>query len=212
MEPFPFMRKILAVSALPTAIFLVLLAGCSSSPEPKPVDKPAPEPVTGLHALAQMFTSARRWAPDVLILKETSLQVGKLKPVPGKAAAWQAIFVSPSLGQSRAYMYSVVDVGTSVREGIFPESPVPFHASTQSAQAFSIQAAKKDTDEVYETALTKAKDYGAKNPNLPINFLLELNNRSPAPAWRVIWGDSASHSGFSVLIDSATGNFIEVLH
>jgi hypothetical protein len=207
MEPFPSMRKILAASAL-----LILLTGCSSGPAPKPVEKPAPEPVTGLHALAQMFTSARRWSPDILILKVTSLQVGTLKPIPGKATAWQAIFVSPSLGQSRAYMYSVMDVGTSVREGIFPESPVPFNASTQSAQAFSIQAAKKDTDEVYETALPKAKDYSAKNPNLPINFLLELNNRSPAPAWRVIWGDSASHSGFSVLIDSATGTFIEVLH
>jgi hypothetical protein len=202
------MRNLVAAPVLMT----LLLAGCSSGPAPKPVEKAAPEPVTGLHALAQMYTSARRWAPDILILKVVSLHVGNLKPLQGKAPAWQAVFVAPSLGQSRSYMYSVIDVGTGVREGIFPDSPVPYSAHSQTAQAFGIQAAKKDTDEIFDTALSHGKDYNAKNPGVPINYLLELNNRSPSPAWRVIWGESASHSGFSVLIDSATGAFIQVLH
>jgi hypothetical protein len=199
-------------SGATTALLTLLLAGCSPPAPTKPVEKAPPEPVTGLHALAQMFSIARTWSPDVLILRVSSLQVGNLKPQPGKAPAWQAVFVSPSLGQSRSYMYSVVDVGTSVREGLFPEPPVPFSAKTQSAQAFGIQAAKKDTDEVFETALQHAKAYNEKNPGIAINYLLELNNRSPSAVWRVIWGESASHSGFSVLVDAATGAFIQVLH
>jgi hypothetical protein len=198
--------------AVPPALLIVLLTGCSTAPPPKPAEKPVPEPVTGLHALAQMFTSARTWAPDVQIMKMGSLQVGNLKPQPGKATAWQAVFVSQTLGQSRSYMYSVVDVGTTVREGIFPDAPTAYSARGHSAQPFSIQAAKKDTDEIYQTALQHSKDYTAKNPNLPINFLLELNNRAPGAAWRVFWGESASNSGFSVLVDASTGAFIEVLH
>lgn len=202
------MRTTLAAPLLLTMLF----TGCSTGPAPKPAEKAAPEPVTGLHALAQMFSSARTWSPDAQVLRVVSLQVGTLKPQPGKAAAWQAVFFSPTLAQSRSYIYSVMDVGTSIREGIFPDPPAPFSARNQTAQPFTIQAAKKDTDEIYGTALEHAKDYAAKNPGMEINFQMELNNRSPSVAWRVIWGESASHSSYSVLVDAATGAFIEVLH
>lgn len=202
------MRTTLAASFL----LILLSTGCSTGPAPKPIEKAPPEPVTGLHALAQMFTSARVWSPDAQILRVVSLQVGTLKPQIGKAPAWQAVFFSPTLAQSRSYVYSVMDVGTSIREGIFPDPAVPFASRNQTAQPFSIQAAKKDTDEIYGTALDHAKDYAAKNPDMTINYQMELNNRSPAVAWRVIWGESASHSSYSVLVDAATGAFIEVLH
>ena len=191
---------------------LLLCAGCSTTPPRKPEEKAPPEPVTGLHALAQMFSSARLWAADVQILRLTSLHVGDLKPQPGKATAWQATFVAPSLGQSRVYTFSAVDISTSIRQGTFPDAPVPFSARGQSAQPFPIAAARKDTDEVYQTALQHAKDYDGKHPGMIINYLLELNNRSPDALWRVIWGESASTSAFSVLVDASTGAFVGVLH
>jgi hypothetical protein len=193
---------------LPTAFFL--LTACSTAPAPKK-EEPPPEPVTGLHALAQMFSAARSWQPDVMVLRETSINVGDLKPQPGRAAAWQAVFVSPGARLSRTYTFSVIDVGTSVRQGMFPDSPVAFSASGQNAQPFIIAAAKKDTDEVFATALEHAKDYPAKHPGLPVNYLLELNNRWPDATWRVFWGESASNSGFAVLIDATTGKFARVL-
>jgi hypothetical protein len=192
------------------AAFLIVLAGCSSSSAPRKEEAP-PEPVTGLHALAQMFSAARTWQHDVLVLRVSSLSIGNVKPQPGRAPAWLATFVSPTAQQSRTYTFSVADVSASVRQGVFPDPPAPFSASGQNAQAFSIAAAKKDTDEAYQTALDHAKDYAGKHPGTPINYLLELNNRWPDATWRVIWGETASNSGFSVLVDATTGKFARVL-
>ncbi|MDQ6679050.1 MAG: hypothetical protein M3Z09_17335 [Acidobacteriota bacterium] len=195
---------------LTTAALLILLASCSSAPKPKEAAN-APEPVTGLHALAQMFSSARSWQPDALVLRVNSLNIGKLKPQPGRAEVWQGIFVSPTAGQSRTYTFSVVDVSTSVRSGIFPDPPAPFSAKSQTAQPFNIAAARKDTDEVYQTALKHAADYTKSHPDQEVNYLLELNNRAPDAMWRIFWGPSISASGFSVLVDASSGEFFETL-
>jgi hypothetical protein len=32
------------------------------------------------------------------------------------------------------------------------------------------------------------------------------------PVWRVIWGESAGESSFSVLVDASTGDFIQIVH
>jgi hypothetical protein len=193
------------------AVTVAFLSACSpASVKNEPV--PPPEPVTGLHALAQMFSQARNWSPDVRILRVLSLQIGDIKPLPGKAPVWQATFVSATRGQARTYTYSVSDISTSVREGIFPDQAMSFSGSSQNAQPFLIQAAKKDTDELYDIALKHAKEYDERHPGTKINYLLELNNRSPNAAWRVMWGASPSNAGFSVLIDATTGTFLEALN
>jgi hypothetical protein len=192
------------------ALSVVFLSACSAPSKKEAA--PPPEPVTGLHALAQMYSLARHWAPDVQVLRILSLQIGDIKPLPGKAPVWQGTFVSASLGQSRTYTYSVSDISTSVREGIFPDSAVPFSGRNQNAQPFIIQAAKKDTDELFDIALKHAKAYDDKHPGTKINYLLELNNRSPNAAWRVMWGASPSNAGISVLIDATTGTFLEALN
>jgi hypothetical protein len=74
----------------------LLLFGCSSTPEPRVEKKPA-EPVTGLHALYAMYGKARLWAPDIKILRLSSINIDKVKSQPGKAPAWQVIFASESL-------------------------------------------------------------------------------------------------------------------
>jgi hypothetical protein len=189
--------------------FLIMLTGCSSS-APKKAE-PAPEPVTGLHALAQMFSAARAWQPDVMVLRVNSLNMGSAMNPPGRAPAWQATFASQAAHQSRTYTFAIVDISTSVREGMFPDPPSPFSAGGQNAQPFIIAAAKRDTDEAYTTAFEHAADYVSKHPGIPTNYLLELNNRWPDATWRVIWGENASNSGFSVLVDATTGKFARVL-
>src|SRR5580693_9509808 len=85
------------------AALLLLLAGCSTepaAPQKKAEEKP-PEPVTGRQALQQMYISARGWAADIEPIKVTTLAVADVKSVPGKAGAWQALFVSPSQNKAR---------------------------------------------------------------------------------------------------------------
>ncbi len=188
------------------ASLALLLAGCSSSPQ-KPTVEATPEPVTGLHALAQMYAAARGWQPDVLVLRVNSIEAGNLKVQPGRSPVWQGTFVSPTAGQSRTYTFSVVDLSTSIRTGVFPDPPTTFSARAQTAQGFNINGARKDTDEVYATALKHADVFLKQHPNEQVNFLLELNDRAPEAMWRVYWGSSAASSPFSVLIDAASGQF-----
>ena len=189
-----------------SVLLVVVLAGCSSSPQ-KPAVEAVPEPVTGLHALAQMYAAARVWQPDVLVLRVNSIDAGSLKPQPGRSAVWQGTFVSPTAGQSRTFTFSVMDISTSLRTGVFPDPATTFSARGQTTQGFNINGARKDTDEVYATALKHADVFVKDHPNQQVNFLLELDNRAPEAMWRVFWGTSAASSPFSVLIDAASGEF-----
>ena len=103
----------------------LILPACSSAPEKKAPEK-APEPVTGLHALYQMYTSARTWAQDLQILHYSSINIREVKSQPGKAAAWQVVFVSQALMQSRTISFSVYEASVTLHQGIFPDSPQPW--------------------------------------------------------------------------------------
>lgn len=201
-------RRLLACSPAVLLGPSIFLGGCSSEPVKKEPEKPA-EPVTGLTGLFRCFQQARSWAMDVQILRLNSIHITEVKSQPGKAAAWQAIFVSPSLGKSRAYTFSVFDASVTLRKGIYPDSATDW---SKNGKPFSIQAAKVDTDVIWATAAKKGEAYSKKNPDMPISYVLEVNDQTNNPAWRVIWGESASSSSFSVLADASTGQFLEILH
>lgn len=185
-----------------------LVYGCSTAPAPKEEKKPA-EPVTGLHALYQMYQRARTWSQDLKVLRLTSINLTQVTPQPGKAAAWQVIFASESLAQKRAYTFSVFDASVTLRQGIFPDSPSPW---SNDNRAFLLAAAKIDTDQAWETALKHGEDYNRKNPGMQINYTLELGRNINDPVWRVIWGESATSSALSVVVDASTGLYLETLH
>ena len=205
-------KLILTVS---TGLFL-LLAACSEAPKPaaeKKAPPPPPEPVTGQSALFKMFQVARTWAPDLEVLKMVSMPLPDVKAEPGKAPAWQATFVSPSLQKARSYTFSVVEGEGTLHKGVFAGSEEAFAGPRGVTKPFTIQAIKIDTDAAYKTALeNKGADYDKKNPGKPITFLLEKNNKFPDPSWRVIWGESVGTSNFSVYVDCSTGAFQEIFH
>ena len=186
----------------------LLLTSCSSTPEPKVEKKPV-EPVTGLHALYAMYGKARLWAPDIKILRLSSIDIDKVKSTPGKAPAWQVTFASEALAQKRAYTYSVVDASTTLREGIFPDSP---GAWSNDNRAFLIAGVRADTDKAWETALKHGADYAKKYPDMPISYVLELGRQVSTPMWRVIWGESVTSSALSILVDANSGDYLETLH
>jgi hypothetical protein len=186
----------------------LLLPSCASGPDPQGEARKPAVPLTGLHALYQMYTSARAWAQDLQILRYSSINIREVQYQDGKAAAWQVIFISQALAKSRTYTFSVYEASATLHEGIFPEASQNWPGT---GRPFLLEAAKVDTDKAWETALEHGKDYNSKNPKTPISWTLGMDKGND-PVWRVIWGETAGESSFSVLVDASTGDFIQIVH
>lgn len=186
----------------------LVLPSCSSGPAPPVEAKKPAVPLTGLHALYEMYTSARAWAQDLQILRYSSINIREVQREDGKAAAWQVVFVSQALAKARTYTLSVYEASATLHEGIFPDAPQDWSGS---GKPFLLEAAKVDTDKVWETALQHGQDYNSKNPKIPISWTLGMD-KGTDPVWRVIWGESAGESSFSVLVNASTGEFVGIVH
>jgi len=197
------------------AALLLVLAGCSTeqpaAPQKKAEEKPA-EPVTGRQALQPMYIAARGWAADVQPIKVTCILLPEVKAEPGKAPAWQALFVSASQGKARSYTYSVVESEGNLHKGVFAGLDQSWSGPSGETKPFPMAAIQFDSDQAYQTALKKGAEYDKKNPGKPITFLLEANNKFPDVSWRVIWGESAGTSNFSIFVDASTGGYLETIH
>ena len=157
-----------------------------------------------------MYIAARGWGADIQPIRITSILLPEVKAEPGKAAAWQAIFVSASQNKARSYTYSIVESEGNLHQGVFAgfDQSIPSGAE----KPFPMAAIKVDSDQAYQTALKKGAEYDKKNPGKPIIFLLEANNKFPDVSWRVIWGESVGTSNFSVFVDASTGLYLETIH
>jgi hypothetical protein len=199
--------KLTALAVLP----ILFVCGCSESTQPAEKKAVAPpEPIKGRPALYSMYNMARAWAPDVQVLQLHSIDLPDVKRERGKAAAWEATFVSQQLGHKRSYTYSVVEAEGNLHKGVFAGLEEGW-SGARASTPFLIAALKTDSDEVYQTALAKAADYEKKNPDKPIAFLLEKTEQFPDPAWRVIWGESVGTSNFSVFVDASTGKYLQTM-
>ena len=191
-------------------------SACSEAP-PKAVQKeppPPPEPVSGQTAFFRMYTAARGWTADLQPLRMTSINLPEVKSVPGKAAAWQVLFVSPETKRARSYTYSVIEAPGNLHKGVFAGNEEGWSGSRGPAKPFVIQALKIDSDAAYQTALKKGKkaaEYVKANPDKGVVFLLEQTNKFPSLTWRVIWGESVGTSNYSVFVDAATGEYLETM-
>jgi hypothetical protein len=203
------MRKLMF---LPLAAFLMI--GCSETPQTAVKKEPPkpPEPVTGQTALFRMYQAARTWAPDAQVLKMSSVLLDEVPNVPrGKAAAWQATFVSSERSQAKSYTYSVIESLPTWHKGVFAGLDESWSGPHGVNSPFLMAAVSKDTPLAYETALAQAGDYDKKNPGKPITFLLEKVTKFPDPVWRVVWGESVGTSNFSIYVDASTGDYKEKL-
>ncbi len=186
----------------------LLLPGCSSGPPVTAAPEKPAAPITGLHALYQMYTSARAWAQDLQILRYSINNISEGPHEDGKAAAWQVVFVSPAMAASRAYTFSVYEASVTLHKGIFPDAPQQWAGG---GKPFQFEWVKIDTDKAWEVALAHGKEYNSKNRKVPFSYTLGMDKGND-PVWRVIWGESAGESSFSVLVDAATGDFMQVVN
>jgi hypothetical protein len=195
---------------LPIAL---LLTACTEAPKKtakaKEPEKP-PEPIAGRYAFHQMFAAARSWASDAQVVRLHNVPLTEVKSADGKAGCWQTTFMSPSRQRSRIYTYSVVESAGNIHKGVFAGLEETYTQRGQ-AKPFLVAALKTDSVDAYKTALEKSTEYVKKNPDKPVQFLLELIPRFPNPAWRVIWGESVGTSNYSVYVDASTGKYLETM-
>lgn len=193
----------------------ILLPGCSEAPKSqtakKEEPKKEPEPITGKNAFFKVYVAARSWAPDVQCLRVSSIPLQEVKAEPGKSGAWQVTVVSPSRLKQRTYTWSAVESAGNLHEGVYPGQEESYSPSAK-ARPFLVAALKTDTDDALKVALEKSAEYAKKNPDARINYLLELGDKHPNPAWRVYWGDSVGTSGRSIFVDATLGNYLETRH
>ena len=204
-------------SLFPSIALLAILTACSDTPAPTAKKEPEKlEPVTGQSAVFKMYQMARAWAPDSQILKMQSMHISEAKDgPPGSAPAWQATFVSAAKSQSRSYTFSITDGEANLHKGAFAGPEQAWSGSSDMDAPSLMAAIKIDSDAAYKTAMTTphshAAEYDQKNPGKPITIMLERTSKHPDPAWRLLWGESAGTSNFSVLIDASTGEYLETL-
>jgi len=187
----------------------ILLTGCSDSPAPVKKAEPPPAPISGRQAFQYLYGSSRMWASDSLPLSVRSLPVADVKLEPGKAGAWEVIFVSESMARARTYTWSAVEA-EGLHKGVFPGQQGPWRASG-AKQPFSPALLKVDSVEAFAEAVKSAKDYVNKpGARPPVNFMLEYEagTRFPNPIWRVLWGGSVSSAEYSVTVDATTGKVV----
>ena len=92
---------------------VMMFSACSEAPQ-KTVEKAPeapPEPVTGNSVFFQLYAAGRGWAGDLQPLRYNSIALPQVKKVPGKAAAWQALFVSPQKHGARTVAISIPEHG-----------------------------------------------------------------------------------------------------
>lgn len=191
------------------AVFALMLGGCSSTstaPAAKKEVKPV-EPIGGQSALFYMYQAARQWKSDAQILTVENMNMDAVKPVDGKYGAWRATFVSLTSKSQRVFTYGVQEEG-AIRKGTYSGSEAVYAARPR-VFPIPIQKVKVDTPAALETARKELKPIIDKNPDQPIQYLMEWTYQTPNPAWRVYVGSSVSASLGSVYVDADTGKFLK---
>jgi hypothetical protein len=203
--------KLCAVSAI--AVAVLPFAGCSQSTNPANESKAAteatspPVPVTAKTAFWPMYTSARNWSPDLVMIRLTPKEVPGFKNEAGKAAMWQAAFASPSLHQYRIYSYAIAAVSPDIHKGVVAGLRLPWGGVTREAMPVELSSFNIDSDAAYQTAATDAAGWLKKNPDKqPSSFQLGDTYRFQAPVWYLVWGDQKS--GYVAYVDANTGKVL----
>jgi len=198
-----------AVAALAAALFLT---ACSEAPKPaesKRADAPAkaeppgpPEAVDGRTAFYEMYKPARAWATDLLPLTLTSGEVPGIKNEDGKAGMWTAVFVSPSRGEARFFVYAVADHGSDMK-GISARGAQTWSGPTPQSRPFQITEFSINSDEAFKTASKTAGAWLKRHPGQKVSITLASTARFPGPVWYIMWGNRTS--GYLAFVSATTG-------
>ncbi len=137
------------------------------------------------------------------------MQLAEVPAEPGKAAAWEIVYVSPAQQMARIYTWSAIEASETLHKDVFAGKAQAWNGSSGQEKPFEANLFRIDTPAALETAKENSKAYLDKPGAKPaINFLLEYTPRFPDPVWRVMWGESAGSAAYTVFIDSASGQIV----
>jgi hypothetical protein len=208
-------------TGLTAAIFLsslvLLLSGCSQPSKPVGGDTTTAtasepsnpsEPVTAKTALLPMYSSAYKWAHDVVLLRLTPKDVPGVEKGAGKAAVWEATYASSSQHACHVYTYAVAAQPPDIYKGVTVGSAIPWAGITRDVLPIESSAFNVDSDAAYTAAAADAAAWLKKNPGVKLSrFQLGNGYSFPAPVWYVMWGDKKL--GYVAFVNATTGKVIK---
>jgi hypothetical protein len=201
--------------ALPAALALLLLIGCTSQPtQPAPSEKPQPQPPqleTGRVAFQKMYIAARGWAHDAQPFRLQSDITADSKGKDGKADVWRAWFASPSQSSTKPFVWSGTDAPDAPSRGINPGAEDSYSPTNTSTLIFDIAFLKVDSDKAFEEGQKNGGDKVLeKTPDTPIFYVLDWNRAKNQLIWHVIYGPDLDDAKLRVAVDATTGDFLRV--
>ena len=203
-------RFVLAVTA--AALLFSSCSASTKSPASDDAEKPAeptgpPQPVTAKTALWPMYTSARSWTTDCVIVRIASKELTGINNDAGKAGMWEMTFVSPSRNEYRIYSYAVAANPPAPYKGVSMSAPLPWSGFTRDVMPFTTSDISIDSDSAYNTAAAQAGIWLKKHPDKKLSTF-ELGNayKFGAPVWVLTWGDNKS--GYRVFVNASTGKIV----
>jgi hypothetical protein len=195
---------------VPLGLILVLSA-CSEAPTETKVKQPEkpPAPITARQAFQYTYPAARGWAGDSLPLRIRSIHLTDVPAEPGKAGAWEVIYVSPAQQQARIYTWSAIEASETLHKDVFAGKPQAWSGSSGQEKPFEAGAFRIDTPEALETARSGSETYLDKPGTKPaVNYMLEFTPRFPDVVWRVMWGETPGSAQYTVFVDASTGQIV----
>jgi hypothetical protein len=197
------------------AMAVLLMVGCNQSATPAASEGAAaaapagpPALVTAKTAFNPMYTSAVRWAPDVVLLSITPKEIAGYTNGEGKAAMWEAAFASSSLHKYRLDDYAIVTVLPSIHKGGTAGLPMRWGGATRDVMPVEISTFNVDSDTAYKAAAADAADWLKKNPDKKLSTIALGNTyRFQMPVWYIVWGD-AKTGGYVAYVDATSGKVL----
>lgn len=214
----PAFRKICLAAAVLAAIFV--LFSCSQTPRQpaanqatneaaKPAESASPSgPVTAKTAYWEMYKSAYKWAPDIVLLRLTPKDVPGLAAEGGKAAIWEATFASPAQHAFRVFTYAIAAQPPDIYKGVNIGNSIAWAGVTREVMPISMSDVKIDSDAAYAAAAADGEAWLKKNPDKKLsNFQLGNGYSFPAPVWYVVWGEKKA--GYVAYVNATTGKILK---
>jgi len=175
---------------------LLFLSACSSDTKTATGDeKAAPEttaapagPVSGKTAYWEMYTEARKWATDLMPLKLEAKEIPGIANADGKAAMWDATFVSANQKEMRVFTYAISAHPPDIYKGVTIGKPLPWNGA-RDVMPFSMSQVQIDSDAALKSADDAAAAFLKQHPeNHPDIKLMELA-KYQLPTWVVMFGN-----------------------
>jgi hypothetical protein len=198
------------------AVAVLLLVGCSQPATPAASDTPAAAKPAGPASLVSaktafnpMYTSAVRWAPDVVLLSINPKEVPGFTNGEGKAAMWEAAFASPNLHKYRVDTYAITTVLPSIHKGGSAGMPMPWGGASRDVMPVEVSSFNVDSDTAYKAAAAEAADWLKKNPDKKLSTIALGNTyKFQRPVWYVLWGDPKT-VGYVAYVDANSGKVLK---